>query len=341
MQSPTSKVMALLTLFALSLLATPTLASAGTETEPNNTILTANGPISSESYSGELQGESDVDWYWMQLGSQQQITLKTGPRPKYCGMSFALVTSWGDAPGVIGYEEEYRYTVPAGGGKFYVRVSQEDDTNTCAYSFSVTPQSAFVAPPPPLPQVKVPEPNELPSQAYGPMKAGIVYTGTIETPNDEDWLYLEGRRERTISVIVTKDDCDRFINAAVYREGEETDARGIFAGGEYEGSGKGVVRVGHQSGRYTIDITGDEGCTWQLEVSPPQSLLGSSGGSGKHSSCGAAKLALRRDRNHLRRSERAAARVRAAAERRHSRHLVATRRSEVRAASQKVRRACG
>jgi hypothetical protein len=333
--------------FAVALMSIPATAFASSETEPNNTILTATGPIGAETYSGELQGSGDVDWYWMELGGQQQLTFTASTvETSECrnGPELAVVTNWSRALASLrpegGAERQYRFSTPAGGGRYYVRVSSEYGTD-CQYSFSIGPTSAFVPPPAALPVVEVPEPNEFPGQAYGPLKAGVLYSGKIETSNDLDWLYFEGRPNRRVTITPTVFGCEGgLLEATLLKEISEGAFHTIYAGGEYEGSGTGTVSIGPRPHTWYLQIEGDEGCSWQLEVSPLQSLLGPQGKAEGQSGCAGDKQALKRRRGELRRIEQRAVSARTAGQRNAVRRALASGRHRVKAARAEVRKEC-
>lgn len=329
----------------LALFVFPSAALAGTETEPNNTILTANGPIGAETYSGELQGSGDVDIFWMQLGGQQQVTFNVSTvETSECrnGPELAIVNNWSQAlaslrpEGTI--ERQYRFSTPPGGGRYYVHVSTESGVG-CKYSLSAGPSSAFVAPPPALPVVQVPEPNEFPAQAYGPIKAGVLYSGKIETSNDLDYLFFDGRANKRVTIIPTVYGCEGgHIDTGIYKGADTGALHFIFSGGEYEGSGIHTVSIGPRDLDWYLRVEGDEGCSWQLEVSPPQALVGSRGK--PEGGCAGAKQELKRRRGELRRIERRAISAHTGAQRSAVQKALASGRRQVKAARAQVRREC-
>jgi hypothetical protein len=332
--------------------------AAHAETEPNDDITEAGILTPAATETGALTTPQDVDWYSLQLGSQQQITLTASTlNAKQCssGPEFGLLTYWGEEvhslrpwePSASAEMEtlEYHYTTPVGGGTFYIRVSAFDEEagpEGCKYQFSVTPASAYVAPPPQLPIVPVPEPNELQAQAFGPLMAGSLYTGSIETSNDKDWLYYYGRASSTVTIVVNRVKCGTgHVSFGVFREGKD----GSIAGNsshEYEGHFKRSVAVGPKSTKFYVEVEGDLGCYWQLEVSPPEALMTAlSEPHQKADPCLAAKRRLGRRRARLHRVERALRFARTPRARGILHHKIEARKRAVRAARHSVHVHCG
>ena len=233
----------------LSCLVLAPLARA--ETEPNDNMLQANVITDSNLVTGATNTEQDVDWYEFSLGSQQQVTLNIDVVPANCGVEFEFRDYRGERieSGIsLGEElswnpesahEGYHYTTAYGGGIYYLMIYQGPPG--CEYTVSMSPTSAFAPLAAPLPVVDIPEPNDLQSQAYGPMKAETLYAGTIDTENDVEWLYFYVRGHHKAQLRMTDARCSTGEVRANLTTEERNGAREeIYAPLE-------VSREGHES----------------------------------------------------------------------------------------------
>lgn len=205
-------------------------AAPTSESEPNDNLLQINGPINPEGVVGTLATGSDHDLFIVRLRPQRQVRLRFqvtnsnvcslgtfGGRVYYdlalpSGAYLASGTmqfddetteeSFVTTPGVFGGPTETLYLT------FY---AEREETAGCSYQFTVTapdggPTDAVDdAPLPSLPIIAVAEPNDLASQAFGPMVGNALYEGAIETTNDVDYLRvrLRGAQNARIELLST------------------------------------------------------------------------------------------------------------------------------------------
>lgn len=324
---------------------------ARADTEPNNEIIEAEGPLSAQTYTGSIQTEQDEDWYWVQLGSQQQVTFKVEELPSascHTIVSFQLLDYWGNKITQLDPwyqepdEEEYHYTTAVGGGIYYIKAFGLNAAG-CGYGFSITPSSGYAPASPKPPVVAVPEPNELQVQAYGPLASGVLYAGAIETQNDVDQLYFDGRAHRTVTFQLTLGSCgyerDGVIRAEFAPLGGEPIDEDF---GLYEANTRAnfSVKVSTRATIYYVKLTGSE-CRWQAEVSPPESLLSSLPSSGsRNNACVIDKRLLGRRRARLHRAERTLRFTHDRGARGRLHHKIEARRRAVRAARHAVHVHC-
>lgn len=158
------------------------------DVEPNDFIYQAEGPIAGgANIAGNVAIPDAGDWYVLYLTGQQQMHLTS------TGCPTVQLTD------TNGTELTSDYTTPVGTtARYFVHVTSYTDwRNDCdsnlaqAYTFQVNPLAAVVAgPSAKLTVLATGEPNELAAQAQGPLLAGPLYTGTIDTSNDQDWFYF-------------------------------------------------------------------------------------------------------------------------------------------------------
>jgi hypothetical protein len=321
---------------------------AQAETEPNDEIMQAEGPMGAQTYTGEIQTEQDEDWYWFQLGGQQQITLQlkdlSSPGCEsithfsfrdQMGYEIEQFSPWGSG------EAEYHYTTSLTGGIYYVVAYGGPGAAGCSYSFSINPSSAYATPAPALPVVGVPEPNEFKSQAYGPLMAGTEYSGALTTDNDVDQMYFYLRGHHTVEAEVTQGSCGLEYGGGMQIEitpnGEE--AYDEYTEGTNTRKSFGITNEGGPKIFY-MQLTGSE-CRWRVSLSPAESLLAAlPTPKTKKLSCRAAMRTLKRRRIHLHRAERTLRFTHNKHARGRLHHKIEARKRAVRAARHRVKVAC-
>jgi hypothetical protein len=176
---------------ALATLAVPALAAA--DTEPNDGITEAEGPLAGGvTYTGAVANSTDVDTYVFYVNGQQQIDIKvTDLNGGEC-----LSARFGDTNNHQlaeksylreGQSQEFKYTTPPGVNRYYLSFGS-GCSGEVKYSFSIEPASTIVAGPSTLIPTPTTEPNDNAEQALGPLLGGVAYTGEIQTQNDQDWF---------------------------------------------------------------------------------------------------------------------------------------------------------
>ena len=316
------------------------------EAEPNNDIISPNGPISSVPYTGTLESEQDDDWFWLQLAGDQQVTISAAFFGGDCSFPDAEITLrdyYGKEIASLGpseYEGElstYHYTTPPQSSTFYIEAEGNVDHKGCRYEFQVSPPSAFAPAPVKPPIITMSEPDDFTNQAYGPISADTVYAGKIETINDVDQMYFEAKPNQSITTELAGGSCNGHVEATISPIGE---SKGFpqSVSGSYEERGHETFDT-YSGGRFYVAVTGDYGCDWQFMISPPPAL-GAEHVTHHHvSPCQRAKRLLGRRRQHLHRLERT---LRFASREKRSkiRRKVRARKRNVRAARHAVRVNC-
>ncbi|HWT92524.1 MAG TPA: hypothetical protein VN238_05980 [Solirubrobacteraceae bacterium] len=262
--------------------AAPSVA-LGDAFEPNDHIDQTWGPVAGgQTYEGVVDTKNDADWFRINLGGQQQIALTvTYPYDDRCfpGRTWYLLDAMGGRIARGDTSSEFRYTTPPSGGVYYFAVnpgqSDQDDAGIgCRYAFSVTPATAVIAADPSAPPRQgAIEPNESAAQAFGPLSAGMLYTGAIETSNDSDWLsfYLLPGRQVRLALTSTNGCLGDAIAARVFRPGAAVGEPLRFTQ-VWANTRANLDFTTEAAGRYAIQITGDLGCTWQAMLTPADAV---------------------------------------------------------------------
>jgi hypothetical protein len=190
-------------------------AAPTVDTEPNDYLFEMNGPVSRDGVVGTLGSSTDVDEYLLQVQPARMVklvfTLVNAGAPQ-CplaplgGVVHYAITTEGAEPVFSGafavgteFVEEKDLTTPGNDGDpvqpLRLTFSAEGQGAAgCQYRFTATdsgghPTDAIDETPlPDIPTVTVPEPNDLPAQAFGPLQGDTYYVGTIDSPTDVDML---------------------------------------------------------------------------------------------------------------------------------------------------------
>lgn len=337
---------ALLSASAL-LLSSSIAGAAAAEIEPNDDVISAQGPIGPTSYQGHLGAGDEDDWYWVQLAGGQQVSFSAVFEEQGCFFPDAdarLIDYHGKVllalsgptfePGVV---QEDHYTTPPGSGTYFVEVEHGGMDEDCAYSFQLGPAAAIAPAPPKPPLLPLAEPDDLLSEAHE-IGAGTLYTGKIDTSNDVERMFFVAKAQQSVAVEIADGGCGGGVEAGVAPPAHS----GTFpetAYGSSGGWGLAVVKTG-SGGRFDVTVSGNTGCAWQLLLSPASSL-GADAPSGKHvDPCRKARRLLTRRRARLHRLQRTL--PFASAQRRpRIRRQIAARRRAVKSARRAVRVQCG
>jgi hypothetical protein len=337
---------------------------AHADTEPNDSLVEAE-PLSSSTMGGEVTLGNEEDWYSAYLGAQQQVTLTVElADPSVCSdfLDFTLRDETGEQVEELepdagsNFEPTtsagYSFTTPSRASTYYVQVRWGIGRleHACPYRLSVSPGSAFAGAPPARQIVTVPEPDEFPAQAFGPLRASVLYRGAKETTNDSDDLWLDVRPGRRAWAKFGVYGCFNYADATVIKQ---TDLEFVENGGYFTpDTGSAAPNQwaqvfsfdGEESGeKWYVEIGADEvGCKWQLEVGPASALM-----TPRHHSatpahtCGDAKRSLARLGVRLRRAERTLPFVHDPEARRRLTHKIDSRHRAIRVAKGEVKKLCG
>jgi hypothetical protein len=339
-------------------------ALAWGDTEPNNNIGQAEGPIGAAPVSGTLNTDKDSDWYWTALSGQKQISITVSlDNAGECNanVGFELISEEGDAIGSAGtvlreergeypevsYSSEpgsFTYTTPPGPARtYYVAVAGGTETGNCNYSFSIGPSSAFSPPPAKPPVQPVSEPNDTRGRAFGPLRGNILYSGEIEAASDVDLLYLVAKPEQHADAYVTSFGCGFGVGVKLFSalpgEPLRSDGETEYLVRENERRGLELPLSAVLEPLY-LEITGEPGCSYYVQVAPPSAVVARIPGQGGQSLCAKSRRISHEWKRSLDRAEQALATARSRAVRGHLHHQVEARRRALRAAKHQVKVKC-
>jgi hypothetical protein len=264
-------ILALLT--ALALLTT--CGAAAADTEPNDGITQAEGPLKGGTdYAGTLSTDNDRDWYVFYASSQSQLDIAFThvASPACCDADVRLLDTDGNSIDSTGPDENetghIKYTTPMGTNRFFLVV---DGSLNAKYQFRIDPGSAVVEGPRWDSATETGEPNESRTQSMGPLNGGVLYGGSFQTDNDEDWFHFHtlGRREFDVSVLNTSGPNIGEVQAVIYDRGGQRLAS--------LGSDPNEIRhfrLTSPSGitPYYLQLRGDTNGTWQFRIDPADAL---------------------------------------------------------------------
>lgn len=192
-----------------------------TEMEPNDSLFQANGPVAADGIEGTVNTAGDPDLFALRLRPQRQIKVSfdfRGVCTSGSGYSFntprvsiqarrgsntllevqATTDSGSDRYRLVPASGLITTPGTAGGETqdFVLTVDPRRTDPGCLYKVAITAPDGGATdavdptPPPSYPTVFLAEPNDLPTQASGPLSGEISYSGTIETANDVDTLAI-------------------------------------------------------------------------------------------------------------------------------------------------------
>ncbi|MEX2108158.1 MAG: PPC domain-containing protein [Solirubrobacterales bacterium] len=178
-------------LFVVSLLI-PSSALAATETEPNNGIHQANGPlVASTNYDGTISASNEDDWFIIYVSGQGPLNIAATNinDSSNCTPTARLLDGNGKSLNSVEPEEnetkDLLYNTP-GAGTYYVRVHE-----SCAddqYRLNVT--GPLTTGPTPGPAEPTTNGHNSLVTALGPLVGDKLYGGSIDASNEEDWFFF-------------------------------------------------------------------------------------------------------------------------------------------------------
>ncbi len=242
-------------------------ATALADTEPNDALVQAEGPISGGTdIKGTLGTRDDVDWYVFYVQGQQQIHLTSSAKSagSYCGAVSLYDT---DGSGVSD-----DFTTPPGTNRYFAQVSDESSfcPTSTNYTFKVDPGGAVVSGPSIQRAQGTGEPNETADQPAGPLSQGTPYSGSIDTSNDEDWFFFyTAPGTHPVDLAVTGPALD---NCSVYASLKGPNGDEIQSVNQDSNSVSHIKFTSQLAGRYLIQMTGSSYCIpahWQFELDSP------------------------------------------------------------------------
>jgi hypothetical protein len=337
---------------ALLCLAFGPVAAARADSEPNNALVQAEGPIAGGTdISGSLPTGQDDDWYVLYIKDQQQVHFTYSSDPGCT--DFVLRDTNGSS-----LSDDY--TSPPGTNRFFVQVEKRfSDCDPSTYKFRIDPGAAVVTGPAmPKPEATG-EPNESNLQAAGPLQGGIAYAGSLDTSNDQDWFYFYtpgGTHQLDLAVTgPALDDCSLSV-ALTTAGGDE-----IGSASSDSNSINHITFTSTQAAMYLVHAEHgfSSDCVpahWQFEIDPADSVTTSAPGessppppdttpnpppaSGPSHACRVARARVRHDLNAQRKLKRQLGHAHGTRRRSLVRRLKAVRRDQHRAVGQR-RLHCG
>jgi hypothetical protein len=273
------------------LVAAPAQAAAAPEVEPNDNILQVTATANTEGLTGTIGADGDVDHFWLGLRPQRQVKI-------LATASGCTSTNWGrlvrveiDSPDnqnddlVYLRPETDANTVSAttttpgvyGGPTQYFMVTVSDDGANVGCRYTLQVQSSTggntdaidPSPPATYPVVPLAEPDDLRSQAFGPLLGETSYSGKIETSNDVDQVYFQVRAGAAVNVRLSVGAGEVYVDSDETGGDDDLDSDPSASAGEYAIS---TVAVASTDRAFRLALSGDAGSTYQLLLSPGTSL---------------------------------------------------------------------
>lgn len=327
---------------AVAAMALPAVASA--DTEPNNSLPTAEGIVAGTSYSGTVPVEDEFDLYFFYAPGATELKISTAPGSgcdafhleTALALSHPLVTIEPNAE--VGPTTDATFVTPVGAPQiYYFRVVGACKGN---YQFGITSSLPFHAWPNPWGNRQpAPEPNESAAEAQGPLVGGVTYEGSKTTVNDEDWFYFYAHASRLITVSMTnpapEDGC---YEAIVGQDSEDLQVN--VDGGSATRYGKATLQTAAGPIRkYFIKVLCPEGETYLFNVNPPEALS-SVAAAGVPRTCTEARAQRRRLSRRLARAIHNRHRAKAKRAKRKAKRAIRKLRPRFRKAHKRMVRAC-
>ncbi|MEY2443272.1 MAG: hypothetical protein QOJ46_2698 [bacterium] len=286
----------------LAVLALPgaSLAAPTPDAEPNDNVFELTGPISADGAIGTLATVMDVDEFLVQFQPAHHVKLlfsllnagtpecplaPTGSSVHYLLRAPEAVEPFvtGDLEVGTEFVDVLDKTTPGEQGDpvkpLHLTFSaQGEDAAGCSYRFTVTDSGGHATdaidptPLPDIPDVNVPEPNDLAAQAFGPLAGDTYYYGAIDAEGDIDrmraWLFPG--QEVTVELGAVAPGCGD-CEAAVTIE----DPRKNILLPALTAKPEQVVQapVVGTPAENLIRVSGKAGTRWRLRLSPADAVL--------------------------------------------------------------------
>lgn len=243
------------------------------EPEPDDWIWQASGPVMSGSITGTIASYNDYDYYMFYAASQTQLVVTLQP---WASCDFNRMVTLKDSDGVTITDAYFgsgprtiKYTTPVGTNRFFLLVY---GTSGCGstYNISLSPTSALLAGPAmPSATLATGEPNESAAQPQGPLSADVIYTGQIETRNDEDWFTFYASAAFSLEGTIGS-GCDIDFSPKLVLRDADQDSVDYFSvlSGRYR-------RISYSPPgwkQYFIQVIGGQGCGYRFSLSPASAI---------------------------------------------------------------------
>jgi hypothetical protein len=286
----------------LAVLALPgaSLAAPTPDTEPNDNVFELTGPISPDGAVGTISTITDVDEFLVQFQPAHHVKLlfsllnagtpecplaPTGSRVHYLLRAPEAVDPFviGDLDVGTEFVDVVDKMTPGEQGDpvkpLHLTFSaQGEDAVGCSYRFTVTDSGGHATdaidptPLPDIPDVNVPEPNDLPAQAFGPLAGDTYYFGAIDAEGDVDrmraWLFPGQEVTVELGVVATGcGDCEAAVTI-------EDPLKNVLLPA-LKAKPEQVVQapVVGTPAENLIRVSGKAGTRWRLRLTPADAVL--------------------------------------------------------------------
>jgi hypothetical protein len=269
-------------------------APAALADDAGDDIAQATGPlVGGTVYNGILETTDDVDWYVVYTNPQVALDIAITAAGDGCPVNAVLLDA--DGKYVSGVQQATAtsgqtvhlgpFTTATTPTRYYVRVkSLYTDCTGDTYQLlltpatSVTTNSPLIATAPGPGALPTGEPNDMRTQAFGPLLGGTAYAGQFDTVNDPDWFVFYTAPQQPLDIAITKigDGCSTYISAELF------DSDGMHVEGEASGASISSDQTDHlnfttplAAARYYLEL-GPSNCVgndYQLRADPAGSLL--------------------------------------------------------------------
>jgi hypothetical protein len=290
-------------LVAACLVALPgaALAAPTPEAEPNENIFELTGPISADGAIGTLSTAADVDTFLVRMrpafhvkllfsllnaGTPECPLAPTGGFVRYLLRAPEAEDPFVSGALAVGSEfvDVHDETTPGAQGEavqsLHLTIYAEGaGAAGCSYRFTVTDSGGHASgaidptPLPDIPDDTVPEPDDLPAQAFGPLAGDTYYFGRIDADSDVDRMraFLFVGQEVTVELGAVGDPGCGACEAAVTVD----DPAGNVLLAPLTAKPLQIVHapiVGTPA-ESLIKVTGKAGTRWRLRLSPADAVL--------------------------------------------------------------------
>ena len=265
------------------------------DAEPNENVFELTGPISQDGAIGTLSAETDVDKFLVQFQPARKVKLlfnllNAGTPECPLAPEGGFVRYLLRAPEAV---EPFVSGELAVGSEFVDVVpkdtpgEQGDPSHTlhltffadgeeaagCTYRFTVTDSGGHATdaidptPTPEFPDMPVPEPNDLPAQAFGPLAGDTNYYGKIDGEGEIDrmraWLFPG--QEVTVELAAVGGDVEASVEDSV---------KNVLLP-KLEAKPEQVVSapIVGSTAENLIRVAGQPGARWRLRLSPAEAVL--------------------------------------------------------------------
>ncbi len=290
-------------LLAACLVAIPgsAVAAPTPDAEPNENVFELTGPISADGAIGTLATETDVDKFLVQFQPDHRVKLlfsllnagtpecplaPLGGFVRYLLRAPEAVEPFvsGDLPVGSEFVDVLDKTTPGAQGDppqplHLTFFADGEEAAGCSYRFIVTDSGGHATdaidptPPADVPDVTVPEPNDLAAQAFGPLAGDTYYYGAIEAEGDVDrmraWLFPGQEVTVELAAVATAGcaDCEAKVTIEDPRENVLLP--------DLEAKPEQVVDapVIGTPAENLIRVSGKPGTRWRLRLSPADAVL--------------------------------------------------------------------